>query len=146
MRDLTWAVDPKAVTDLHRSPVVASVVDPLDGVEYALHTDQKYLDIKDPYSHRDILPYTYPDGPKRSWQVIPLLTVLEAESPGGAYHLFPNFDPRLSYQVGPGLVPRYVGHARAHDGDKEVGLEIHRRPYGSEETELRSRIYRLLGL
>jgi hypothetical protein len=143
---LEWKPDTESRTDYHRAPVVSSVIDAIDGIEYTLQTDGKYLELGEIQSYHEIPTLMYPDGMKRSWQVIPLLRLTRAENPTGAYFLFPNFAHGFDYQQGRGLRPRYVGHTTGHDGVKDVPLDVHRGVIGQEERDLKAQINRLLAI
>jgi|GEM_PF-5819479 len=146
MQQLDWQTDPDKRKTFHRDPVARTAIDPLEGIEYKMATDNKYLRTDEIHHPYQIPTHFYVSNKSASWQVIPLLELQRTDDPSRIYRLYGNFDPRMRYQLGDGLRLQFQAWTKATSGGVEEDALIVRTVYGKEQTEFKSRLERLLAV
>ena len=126
--------------------MVTRVTDPLEGAEFSLRTDKKYLATGGVERPTQIPTLLFPDIMTNSWQVIPLLELSSSQKPNSIYRLFGNFDRSNYYQLGDGLKLQYQANTVAWDGVTEQPARVVRSVAGGEESEVKVIIERLLSV
>jgi hypothetical protein len=144
MQPLDWRRIHEKRNGIGQEPMSVSVVDPLEGHEYRLMTDRKYLNLPEITRPSQIPTHLFRDWRNGGYSVIPFLELQAAADDHYIYRLYGNFDQRNSYQLGDGLKLRYQALTIANDGQRDLNAEVVRMVYGNEESDFKSLLERLL--
>ena len=148
--NFSWERDYDRRADSYCDPIKTSAVDPLEGTPFVLRTDKKFIrtfNVIDEVERPSQIPtFLFPDHKHGGWQVLPLLEIENFYKPDSVYRLYANFDRRNHYQLGPGLRLQYQGWTTVNSGEAEEPALVVRSVYGSEASDVKSTLERLLAI